>query len=109
MKQFTAEYTDEALEQYETLSFENQAKILEAIQTFELLGTKYKNINSLSNGLFEIKPKGVRAYFKYEKNRIIIIGFITLKKTQKAPQRYIEQAIINIKNYLENKDKNHDK
>jgi len=59
--------------------------------------------------LFEIKPKGVRAYFKYEKNRIIIIGFITLKKTQKAPQRYIEQAIINIKNYLENKDKNHDK
>jgi len=42
MKQFTAEYTDEALEQYETLSFENQAKILEAIQTFELLGTKYK-------------------------------------------------------------------
>lgn len=109
MKQFTAEYTDEAIEQYEELNYENQAKILEAIQTFELIGIKYKNINSLGDGLFEIKPKGVRAYFKYEKNRIIIIGFITLKKTQKAPKRYIEQAIINIKNYLNKKDKNNDK
>lgn len=103
MQQFTAEYTDEAIEQYEALSFENQAKILESIQTFELIGTNYKNINSLGNGLFEIKPKGVRAYFKYVKNKIIIIGFIALKKTQKAPKRYIEQAIKNIENYLNKK------
>lgn len=65
------------------------------------MGIKYKNINDLGNELFEIKPKGVRAYFQYDKERrrIIIIGFITLKKTQKAPKRYIKQALENIKNY----------
>lgn len=98
--QFTAEYTKEALEQYHELDLENRAKVLEAINTFEKVGTCYKNLNSLGNGLFEIKPKGVRAYFKYVKNRIIIIGFIALKKTQKAPKRYIEQAVKNIENHL---------
>ena len=64
-----------------------------------------KNINDLGNGLFELKPDNVRAYFKYIKNRIIIIGLIVLKKSQKAPRRYIEQAHRNIEKYLqENKE-----
>jgi len=29
-----------------------------------------------------------------------MIGFITIKKTQKAPKRYMEQALKNIENYL---------
>ena len=84
MQQFTAEYTNEAIEQYESLDLESQSKILEAIKIFEQIGTNYKNLNTLGGGLFEIKPKGVRAYFKYAKNKIIIVGFIVLKKTQKA-------------------------
>lgn len=100
-KLFIAEYTPEAIEQFMELDADNQDKILAAIKTFELLGTKYKNINQLDYDLFEIKPKGVRAYFQYDKDRrkIIIIGFITLKKTQKAPKRYMKQALTNIKNY----------
>lgn len=100
-KLFIAEYTPEAVEQFMELDADNQDKILSAIKTFELLGTKYKNINQLDYDLFEIKPKGVRAYFQYDKDRrkIIIIGFITLKKTQKAPKRYMKQALTNIKNY----------
>jgi len=69
------------------------------------VGNKYKNINDLGNGLFELKPDNVRAYFKYEKDRIIIIGLIVLKKSQKAPKRFINQALKNIDNYLkENKE-----
>ncbi len=100
-KLFIAEYTKEALKQFSELDIDNQDKILSAIKSFEILGIKYKNINDLGNELFEIKPKGVRAYFQYDKERrrIIIIGFITLKKTQKAPKRYIKQALENIKNY----------
>lgn len=101
MAEFIAEYTDEALEQYKALDEKNQDKILEAIKVFEEIGIKYKNINSLGDGLYEIKPSGVRAYFKYAKNKIIIIGFIVLKKTQKAPKRFIEQAHRNIDRYLE--------
>ncbi len=68
----------------------------------------YKNLNDLHNGLFEIKPKGVRAYFMYHPKvrRIIIVGLIVLKKTQKAPHRNIKQARSNIEKYLEQESKN---
>ena len=100
-KKFIAEYTPEAQKQLFELSKENRIKIIAAIGAFELMGTAYKNINQLEYDLYEIKPKGVRAYFKYdtERKRIIIIGFITLKKTQEAPKRYMKQAVRNIDNY----------
>lgn len=100
-KAFIAEYTPEAKQQLFELSKENRIKIIAAIGAFEQLGTAYKNINQLEYNLYEIKPKGVRAYFKYdtERKRIIIIGFITLKKTQEAPKRYMKQAVRNIDNY----------
>ena len=105
MKQFKAEYTNEALEQYAKLEKSSKKKIIKAISIFEQVGTDYKNINDLGNGLFELKPDNVRAYFKYHENKIIIIGFITIKKTQKTPKRYIEQAIKNIENYLKGNKK----
>lgn len=102
---FTAEYTDEALEQLDALEDAEYEKITRAIYIFERVGKKYKNINDLGNGLFELKPDNVRAYFKYAKNRIIIVGLVVLKKTQKAPARYIKQAHKNIDKYIqENKE-----
>ena len=50
-KQYTAEYTPEALEQYAELDSESQDKILSAIKSFEILGTQYKNINKLDYDL----------------------------------------------------------
>lgn len=103
-KIFIAEYTKEATEQLFALSVENQDKILAAVRAFEYLGTKYKNINKLDLDVYEIKPHGVRTYFKYCGQKIIIIGLVVLKKTQKAPKRYIEQAARNIDNYIRNKN-----
>lgn len=99
-KEFEAEFTEQALEQLEQLTDTEAKKILKAINIFEQVGTKYKYINDLGNGLFELKPDKIRAYFKYAKNKIIIIGLIVLKKTQKAPSRYIEQAHKNIDKYI---------
>ncbi len=101
MKQYTAIYTEEAASQLRSLDLINREKLTEAVAIFEQIGIAYKNINSLGKGLYEIKPKGVRAYFKYAGNRIIIIGIVVLKKTQKAPKRYIEQAIKNIDKYTQ--------
>lgn len=101
MQQFKAEYTNEAMEQLQELEKADKKKIIKAIAIFEQVGTEYKNINNLGNDLFELKPDNIRAYFKYHGNKIIIIGFITIKKTQKAPKRYIEQALKNIENYLQ--------
>ncbi|MCD7879470.1 MAG: type II toxin-antitoxin system RelE/ParE family toxin [Candidatus Gastranaerophilales bacterium] len=110
-KLFTAEYTDEAKIQLKELSSEYREKIIEAIGLFEKVGKLYKNINDLGDGLFEIKPKGVRAYFMYDNNRrrIIIIGFVCLKKSQKAPKNYIKQARSNIKKYIQEMEANHEK
>ena len=106
-KLFDAEMTDEAEDQLMALEEPYKSRITTAIQTFEIIGTKYKNINKLGNGLFEIKPQDVRAYFKYhpDRRRIIIIGFVCLKKSQKAPRQNIKQAHKNIQNslFLENK------
>ena len=100
-KQFTAEYTPEAIEQALALDADSRRKIAAAIEAFEVLGTEYKNINKLDYDLYEIKPKGVRAYFQYDTDRrkIIIVGFICLKETQKAPRRYMKQAVRNIEAY----------
>ncbi len=93
------------MEQLKELDTPYKKKILEAIGAFEKIGTKYKNLNTLGDGIYEIKPDNVRAYFKYAKGRIIIIGLIVLKKTKKAPKRYIEQAKANIERYFhENKE-----
>lgn len=104
-KLFTAEYTPEAKQQLYELAQNYQDKILSAVGAFELLGTDYKNINKLDFNLYEIKPTGVRAYFKYdtERKRIIIIGLVVLKKTQEAPKRYMKQAVRNIENYIRSK------
>lgn len=103
-KLFVAEYTDEAEKQLYALEDLYRERITTAIEIFEGIGTKYKNINDLGNGLFEIKPQDVRAYFKYhpDRRRIIVIGFVCLKKSQKAPKQNIKQAHKNIDNYVNN-------
>lgn len=99
-KLFTAEYTDEALEQLNALQTIEFKKITKAIYIFERIGTNYPRLNDLGDGLFELKPDNVRAYFKYVRNRIIIVGLAVIKKTQKAPKRFIEQAHKNIDRYI---------
>ena len=80
---FKAVYLPEAGMQLVGLSQEYREKIVEAIKTFEKVGTAYKNINDLGGGLFEIKPKGVRAchawgifYLTFLFNLFFIFNFI---------------------------------
>ena len=109
MKTFQAEYTNEALKQIEELEYNNKKKRFKAINLFEYLGKNAKNSRDLSsNGLFEIKADNIRAYFKYFENKIIIIGLIVLKKTQKVPKRFILQAIKNIDKYTAERANNNE-
>ncbi len=89
-------YCDEALEQLENLDKISRNKILKGITNFKVLGIAARNSRDLKCGLWEIKADDTRAYFKYYKDKIIIIGFVILKKSQKAPERFMQQAIRNI-------------
>ena len=62
---------------------------MRTVAIFEELGKDGVNSRPLNKeGLFELKSDKVRIYFMYHENKIIIIGLIALKKTQKAPERY---------------------
>ena len=99
-KIFTTEFTSEAEEQFGKLEQNHRKKLRSAIRIFEQVGTEYKNINDLGGGLFELKLDDVRAYFEYYEGRVIIVGLVVLKKSQKAPQRFIEQARRNIEKHI---------
>lgn len=109
MKKYIAKYAPEAEKQFYKLQKQDQKKLFKAVGLFEFLGAEAKNTKSLGNDLFEIKVDKIRAYFKYFENKIIIIGIIVLKKTQKAPNRYIEQAHKNINKYIKEVIKNGNK
>lgn len=93
---FIIVYADEALEQLTKLEIVSKKKIFRAIEVFKTLGKEARNSRDLGNGLWEIKADNVRAYFMYEQEKVIIIGLIALKKTRKAPKKFIDQAIKNI-------------
>ena len=92
---YKAIFADEALEQLDNLDKVSRNKIYRGIRIFEAEGKNAQNSRDLGD-IWEIKADNVRAYFDYEGNKIIIIGLIVLKKSQKAPIRFINQAKRNI-------------
>ena len=90
-----------AIEQLSKLDKASRNKILKTIDIFEQFGKEANNSRNLKNGLWEFKADNIRAYFKYHHQKIIIVGLIVLKKTQKAPERFMQQAIRNIDKVIE--------
>ena len=88
--------SDEAEEQLNSLDKASYKKAFKDLQKFEQLGSRAVDSRDLARGLFEIRTDNIRIYYSYADNKIIIVGLIVLKKSQKAPQRFIEQAIRNI-------------
>lgn len=97
---FKAIFADEALEQLENLEKIYQKKAAKAIRIFENLGQTAKTSRNLDD-IWEIKADNIRIYFDYHEDKIIIIGLIVLKKSQKAPRKFIEQAKRNIEKVKE--------
>ena len=103
---YNIEFTPESVEELRELDKQNQKRAFRTVRLFEELGKDGVNSRPLdNNGLFEIKSDKLRLYFMYWENSIVIVGLITLKKTQKAPKRYKEIAHKRIDNYIKNRSK----
>jgi phage-related protein len=89
-------YCNEAIEQMSNLDRASYKKLLKDVEKFKSLGIGAVDTKNLTIGLWEMRTDNIRTYYAYEKDRIIIVGLVVLKKSQKAPKRYIEQAINNI-------------
>lgn len=80
---------------------ESEIKELEQSQQI-LLASEYKKIETqgiefvkvkhIQKKIFEIKSNELRSLFKYEKNKLILIAVIFVKKTQKTPKDKIKLA-----------------
>lgn len=60
-------------------------------------GLEYVKRRHLRGDVFEIKTNDIRSLFAYRENSIILIGLVYEKKSNKAPDYYIELAQKRIK------------
>ena len=88
--------SDEAEEQFNNLDKASYKKVFKDLEKFENLGSRAVDSRDLTKDLWEIRTDDIRIYYSYAGTKIIIVGLIVLKKSQKAPKRFIEQAIRNI-------------
>ena len=51
---------------------------------------KFVKVKHLQKKIFEIKSNELRPLFKYKEGKIIVIGVIFVKKTQKTPKETIK-------------------
>ncbi len=82
----------QAQREFEGLS-EKQKEVVSAdYRTIETKGIEFVKRRYLRNGIFEIKSDDVRSLFKYQEDRIILIGVIYEKRSRKAPQEILKLA-----------------
>ena len=55
-------------------------------------GIEYVRTRHLRGDVFEVKSNDIRSLFAYKENCIILIGLVYEKRTNKAPDYYIELA-----------------
>lgn len=93
--------SDEAEEQFNNLDKASYKKVFKDFEKFEKLGSRAIDSRNLVKDLWELRTDDIRSYYSYAGTKIIIVGLIVLKKSQKAPKRFIEQAIRNIQKIKE--------
>lgn len=92
--------TDEATKDFNALEKIERKKILKAFDIIENVDIAAVNTRPLTDKLLEIKADNVRALYVYSKNKLIIVGLIFIKKTQKTPSKYIVKAERILQEYI---------
>ena len=55
-------------------------------------GIEFVRVKPIQKDIFEIKTKELRSLFKYNAGKIIVVGVVFVKKTQKTPKEKIKLA-----------------
>jgi len=79
-------------------------KIMEYIgqlQTYGVAAGKPAIEHITNTELWELRPTSDRIFFAYWKDHVFILLHHFVKKTQKTPQREIDQAERNLKDFIE--------
>ena len=82
----------QAQREFDGLSEKQKELVSADYRTIETKGIEFVKRRYLRNGIFEIKSDDVRSLFRYQEDRIILIGVIYEKRSRKAPQDILKLA-----------------
>ena len=89
---FAVEKLPQAKAEIDSLE-QSQKEMLEAdYRKIQEQGIEFVRVKSIQKEIFEIKTNELRSLFKYSAGRIIVIGVVFVKKTQKTPKEKIKLA-----------------
>ena len=72
---------------------DSQQKLLSGeYSKIETQGIEFVRVKPLQKDIFEIKSNELRSLFKYKAGKIIVVGVVFVKKTQKTPKDKIKLA-----------------
>ena len=72
---------------------ESQQKLLsDEYSKIETQGIEFARVKPVQKDIFEIKSNELRSLFKYNAGKIIVVGVVFVKKTQKTPKDKIKLA-----------------
>jgi len=97
---FDVKLTENALDELNGLQKPDRNKVLKAVDIIMNVDIKAVNTKPLTSKIYEIKADKIRCLYVYSGNKIIIIGVIFVKKTQKTPKAMIAKAENILKEYI---------
>lgn len=89
---FKVEKLDVVKGEIAALQQEQQDLLKSEYELIESQGIEFVRVKHLQGKIFEIKSKNLRSLFRYQEGKIVLIGVVFVKKTQKTPRDKIKLA-----------------
>ena len=90
---FRVEKLPQAEAEIKNLEISQQELLRGEYSMIETQGIEFVRVKPIQKDIFEIKSNELRSLFKYKAGKIIVIGVVFVKKTQKTPKDKIKLAI----------------
>ena len=89
---FTVEKLPQAEAEIKDLEESQQKLLSDEYTMIETQGIEFVRVKAIQKDIFEIKSNELRSLFKYKAGKIIVIGVVFVKKSQKTPKEIIKLA-----------------
>lgn len=94
---FTVEKLPQAISEIESLEQAQKDMLEEDYKKIQEQGIEFVRVKPIQKEIFEIKTNELRSLFKYSAGKIIVVGVVFVKKTQKTPKEKIKLAMQRLK------------
>ena len=94
---FEIQKLKQAEKEINKLSKEQQKQVIDDYNVITTRGIEFVKRRHLRGDIFEIKTNDIRSLFAYRDDCVILIGLVYEKRTNKAPDYYIDLASKRLK------------